>query len=375
VATRNVFSDGELEQLRGFPEINRAELIRYFTLTPADETFVRKFRGQGNVLGAAVQLCTLPWLGFVPDEVSSAPPTAVARLAERLGIPVGVLRDYGVRGQTRTDHLREIARYSGWRPVEELEWKQLAEFLFSRAMEHDSAKLLFRLACEYLISVQVIRPGVINVLERVATARDRARMETWSRVAHLLSAQRRAELDELLVVDPLVGRSRLAWLGLGPTQASPAAVKAELAKLAYLRARDAHTLDLSALPAERRRFLAGVGRRSTAQALSRREEQRRYPILLTLVAQSAVDVLDESLLLFDQALSGREAAAKAKLAEALAERGRTGEDRQALLDDILAIVLDPDVDDERVGSLLREGVGLDRDACGAGDAPGGKYRV
>ena len=349
-----------MEQLRGFPEINRAELIRYFTLTPADEMFVRKFRGQGNVLGAAVQLCTLPWLGFVPDEVGSAPAPAVARLAERLGTPVSGLRDYGLRGQTRTDHLREIARYAGWRAMEELEWKQLAEFLFSRAMEHDSAKLLFRVACEYLISVRVIRPGVVNVLERVATARDRARVETWSRVEHLLSAQRRGELDELLVVDPLLGRTRLAWLGLGPTQASPAAVKAELEKLTYLRTLDAHTLDLSSLPAERRRFLAGVGRRSTAQALSRREEQRRYPILLTLVAQSAVDVLDESLLLFDQSLSGRESAAKARLAEALAERGRTGEDRQALLDDILAIVLDPDVDDERVGPLLREDIGLDR---------------
>jgi len=31
------------------------------------------FRGQGNVLGAAVQLGTLPWLGLVPDEVASAP--------------------------------------------------------------------------------------------------------------------------------------------------------------------------------------------------------------------------------------------------------------------------------------------------------------
>ena len=98
-------------------------------------------------------------------------------------------------------------------------------------------------------------------------------------------------------------------------------MRAELEKLAYLRTLDAHTLDLSASPAERRRFLAGVGRRLSAQALSRRDEQRRYPILLTLVAQSAVDVLDESLLLSDQALSGREAAAKAKMIEALAERG------------------------------------------------------
>lgn len=67
MATRDVLSDEELTQLRGFPEINRAELIRFFTLASADVMFLRKFRGRANVLGAAVQLCTLPWLGFVPE--------------------------------------------------------------------------------------------------------------------------------------------------------------------------------------------------------------------------------------------------------------------------------------------------------------------
>jgi len=228
-------------------------------------------------------------------------------------------------------------------------------------MEHDSPRLLFRLACEYLMSVRVIRPGVVNILERVATARDRALAETWTRVEHLVQGERRrAELDGLLVVDPYLGRTPLAWLGIGPTHASPAAVKGELEKLAYLRRLDAHTLDLSVLPAERRRLLAGVGSRSTAQALQRRSPERRYPILLTLIAQSAVDVLDEVLLLFDQALSAREAVARAKMNEALAERAKGGENRQQLLDEILTIVLDPAVADDAVGSLLRERVGMDR---------------
>jgi len=68
VGTRDVFSEQELGRLRGFPEITRAELIRYFTLTSAEDGFLRKFAGQRNVLGASVQLCVLPWLGFVPDE-------------------------------------------------------------------------------------------------------------------------------------------------------------------------------------------------------------------------------------------------------------------------------------------------------------------
>src|SRR6266853_155997 len=131
----------------GFPEPARAELIRYFTLAPADEAFVRKFRGQDNVMGVAVQLCTLPWLGFVPDDVAAAPAAVVARLSEKLGVPVGALRGYGAREQTRTGHLREVAGYLGWRTVDGPRWKDLEEFLSARAMEHDSPKLLVRQAC------------------------------------------------------------------------------------------------------------------------------------------------------------------------------------------------------------------------------------
>jgi Domain of unknown function (DUF4158) len=299
VATREVFSEDELARLRRFPEPARPDLIRFFTLAVADEAFVRKFRGQDNVLGAAVQLCTLPWLGFVPDDVSAAPAAAVARLSERLGIPVGMLRGYGTREQTRTGHLREVAAYFGWRSVDEPRWKELEEFLFARAMEHDSPKLLFRQACEYLSSSRLVRPGVVNILGRVAAARERAREGTWTRVAPLLTPRRQAELGAMLAVDPVLGRTRLAWLGTGPVAATPAAVKGELEKLAFLRGLDADTMDLSVLPAERRRFLAGVGRRLTPQHLARREPARRYPILLTLIGQSVVDVLDESLLVFD----------------------------------------------------------------------------
>jgi len=274
VATRDVFSEQELARLRGFPEITRAELIRYFTLTSADEGFVGRFLGQRNVLGASVQLCTLPWLGFVPDDVSSAPPEAVARLAERLGVASAQLRGYGERAQTRTDHLREVLRYAGWRLVGAPEWKQLDEFLIARAMEHDSPRVLLGSVCEYLISERVVRPGVVLLLEHVAAARERARRETWTLLApQLADAARRMELDGMLVVDPALGGTPLAWLEAGPTSASPAVVKTELAKLPYLRGLDAHTLDLSVLPAQRRRFLAGLGRRLTAQALARRDQE------------------------------------------------------------------------------------------------------
>ncbi|MBB4893332.1 hypothetical protein FHS39_002363 [Streptomyces olivoverticillatus] len=155
MATR-VFADDELERLRGFPEINKEELSRFFTLTPADLGFIDPGRGRSpkDRIGPAVQLCTLPWLGFVPEDVTSAPPAAVARLSERLRIPVG-------EKQTRTDHLREVTGYLNWKSAKAMQLKELGEFLLARAMEHDSPSLLFRLACEHLAASRVVRPGVV----------------------------------------------------------------------------------------------------------------------------------------------------------------------------------------------------------------------
>jgi hypothetical protein len=367
-----VFADDELERLRGFPEINKEELIRFFTLTPADVGFIDPGRGRSprDRIGLAVQLCTLPWLGFVPDDVASAPPAAVARLSERLQIPMGELRFYGTHKQTRTDHLREVTGYLNWKSAKAVQLKELDEFLLARAMEHDSPPLLFRLACEHLAASRVVRPGVVSLLERVAAARAQAGRETYQRVRHLLTPKLMGELDGLLSVDPVIGETRLNWLSTGATGDSANAVKGEPEKLGFLRGLDAHALDLTALPAERRRFLAQVGRRLTAQSLDRREPQRRHPILLTVLAQSAADVLDEVIGLFDQAVSARESRARTKMRDALAVRAAAGEGRQALLDEILPVLLDPTVEDEQVGGRLRNTIGMARlRAAAAGSVP------
>lgn len=98
MATR-LYSEAELEQLRRYPDaIPADELIRFFTLMPGDVAFVNGHRGETSRIGIAVQLCTLPWLGFVPDDVATAPAAAVQRLGRLLSIPTAALRDYGARG-------------------------------------------------------------------------------------------------------------------------------------------------------------------------------------------------------------------------------------------------------------------------------------
>ncbi len=75
-----MFSEDQLEQLRSFPDIGKDDLIRYFTR----------------------------------------------------------------RAHTRSDHLRLVAGYLGWKsaPADSAAMKDLEQFLLDRAMEHDSPALL-----------------------------------------------------------------------------------------------------------------------------------------------------------------------------------------------------------------------------------------
>ena len=157
---------------------------------------------------------------------SRAPPVAVARLAERLGLDPGVLEGYGRRSHTRSDHLLLVARYLGWKsaPAGGGEMKELEQFLLDRAMEHDSPTLLFNLATEFLMSVKTIRPGV-SILERmIISARTGATALTSELVGHLLTGQRCSDLDRLLVSDAGLGMTRLAWLTKPAVEATASAV-------------------------------------------------------------------------------------------------------------------------------------------------------
>jgi len=191
-------------------------------------------------------------------------------------------------------------------------------------------------------------------------ARDSARAETYHRLAGLLVPPRPGQLDGLLDVDPDLGVTRLAWLRHGATAATPEVLKAELDKLEFLRRHGADALDLSRLPARRRRMLAEMGRRSTNQALQRADVDRRHLVLLATLAETYVEVLDELVQLLDLALAGADSRTRHQLSQQLIDRARAEADRARLLDEILDVLADPNVSDSDAGRLVRQRGGMPR---------------
>src|SRR5260370_42699242 len=114
-------SDAQREQLSGFPaELGPESLDRFFTLSGPDLAEVRRrCHGDEYRLGWSLQLCGLRMLGFCPDDVTTAPPSAVRFVARQLGVDPGVLEGYGSRAQTRTDHVNQVTAHPRVLPGDE----------------------------------------------------------------------------------------------------------------------------------------------------------------------------------------------------------------------------------------------------------------
>jgi len=233
--------------------------------------------------------------GFVPEDLRSIPEFVVDFVAHQLALTSSELSLYGARPQTRTDHLNRILDYLRFTWFHQSHRRKLKSWLFNRALEHDSAPLLLNLACDWLRREKIVRPGLSRLERLVAETRKNAEEETYVQLQPLLSAQLRKLLDRLLVMDSSLGTTQLAWLRSAATANSPKAILENLEKLTFLETAGVATWNLDALNPNRVKFLAGLARKATNQALQRAVDERRYPALISLLRQSLLEITDESI--------------------------------------------------------------------------------
>ena len=95
-------TDADRDRLNRFPpDIPPADLLAFFTLSDADLELVQAHRGDHNRLGFAVQLVALRFMGFAPDDLTTAPARAVAYLALQFAVPAAALSERAVSQRVR----------------------------------------------------------------------------------------------------------------------------------------------------------------------------------------------------------------------------------------------------------------------------------
>jgi TnpA family transposase len=343
----------EQERLACFPDdIQQWDLITYFTLTEHDCSLIDTYQGESNRLGAALQLCAVRYLGFCPANLNTASSDMTAFLARQLKVDPSVLQDYGKRRMTRSVHFNAVLTHLGFRRVQIEDHEQIVEWLTERALEPDKPTLLFQMICERLKQQQMIRPAVTTLERWVVTARMQAHHESLRRLQPLLTPERVTLLDSLLFTEEDKGKTQLYQFRQPAISNTPTALLSTLGKFATLQSWSVDAWEMSALNPNRQKFLARLGRKYTVQALRRMGPERRYPILLSFLKQTLIDLTDESIDIFDVCIASRHKKARKALQDYQTAIAETTEAHSQLLQTIGDLVLDDTVTDDNLRQAI-----------------------
>jgi TnpA family transposase len=336
----------EHERLTSFPgEIPQWDLITYFTLTAHDCSLIDTYQSATNRLGTALQLCAVRYLGFCPADLHTASNDVITFLADQLQAEPDALQDYGKRRMTRSIHFNAVLNHLGFRRVQPDDHQSIVDWLTERALEHDKPTLLFQMICERLKQQQLLRPAVTTVERWVVTARMQAHHASLNRLQPLLTPERITLLDGLLVTESEQGPTPLYRLRQHADTNTPTALLNTLDKFILLESWDVDTWDMSNLNPNRQKLLARLGRKYTMQALRRMGPERRYPILLSFLKQTLIELTDESIDIYDVCIASRHKKAQKALKDYHDQIVETTETHSQLLQTIGDLVLDETVSD------------------------------
>lgn len=348
-------SEAERERFNSFPaDLSTNDLIAFFTLSDTDLLQIPKTASAANRLGFALRLLLLRFLGFQMQELSELPPSVVSYVAEQINVHTEDLDSYGERDATQTAHRQAVENYLGFRHPTSDDFERFDSWLLERALEHDRPMVLWQLVCERFLAEKLVRPGLSQIERMVASARNAAEEEIFRRLESIIDDVLADGLDALLQSAEPNHPTPLASLRQSATSNSPKTILTGLSKLEKLRQWQVGEWNLSAVNPNRRKQLAQIGFRSTAQALSRMNKMRRYPILLAFLAQLYEEVLDEIVELFDRLLYNISSRADRKLAEIRQEIALLAGDKIKLLQGLVQILIDPTVSDENLRTVIYE---------------------
>ncbi|MDX6682218.1 MAG: hypothetical protein QOG94_2257 [Solirubrobacteraceae bacterium] len=358
---RSILSDAERLAWERFPQDPDPDVIGvYFTLADGEVDDLRRLPTPAGRLATAIAVAAIRWLGFVPAELQHAPSAGVQRLATQLDVDVDELAAYDPPERTAREHRQRAAQLAHFRDPDARDVDDVEDVLVEHALEHDSPLALLRTAAITLRDRQLLRPAISTLERLVASARARAERDTYERLEPVLDAQTRRALHALCVTDVRLGVSRLVWLGREAKSASPAQIVGQLEKLAFLRELGAPDWLLETVSANRRRQLAALARRSTTAALAGRPDQLRYPALLCFCHDQAVRLLDEILDRADQAVGEAHGQALRELRDLKAQTATAANEKVALFDLLVGLLLDEDVADDEVRARAWEAMAPER---------------
>ncbi len=282
-------------------DIPTEDLVRYYTLSSDDLTFINRHHATYNRLGVALQLCVLRYPGRTLTELPDIPATMIVYVAEQIGVSPEAYARYGYRQSTLYEHLAYIREHYGYRAYDWSAILQVARHLLPLALENDNSLALVEAALAFMRHHLIIAPGITTTESLVWRVQQVARRQVYKRLTDGLTPKQMTALDELLQGDKgITGLTRLTWLRRPPGKPSSESLYHLLDRLDFLISLNLPHPPVTVHP-HRIRQLANHCRPYKAYPLSMLESSlQRYALLVAYLTEFQAELIDQILDMFDR---------------------------------------------------------------------------
>src|SRR3954454_18724514 len=134
MARRAILTAAQRAALLALPT-ERRDLAGVWTLSKPELAFLARRRRDRTRRGVALQLCAWRYPGRLLRPAEVVPATAVAFVAEQLGVGAGALGSYAVREPTKYEHPSILQQAFGFRPFEGIARREVEPWLNLAAVE------------------------------------------------------------------------------------------------------------------------------------------------------------------------------------------------------------------------------------------------
>jgi TnpA family transposase len=272
-------------------DIDERILAIHFMLTSYDIEIIKRHRKPHNLLGFAIQLCILRYLGCTLMDVRIIPDIILNYISKQLSINNEGLELYATA--TKYDHLEEIKKIYGFKNFTIKEYRIFLKLLYQTALSNDVPAYLIETALKALRKDKIIFPAITTIERAAWKARKMAESKIFKLLCLSLTPADKEKLNNLTLPMQNSDKTYLGWLKETTGHSSPYTFLKVIEKLEYIRKIELK-VNTEAIHPNRLRQLSKICERYKPYVLRRFPENKRYAILVAYLISLSQDLTDQA---------------------------------------------------------------------------------
>jgi hypothetical protein len=281
-------------------DLSEDDLVRDWSLTPADLVLIATRRGPDHRRRFALQLCMLRVHGRFLDDYRQAPVTIINHLSCQLGLPPVLALERSNRTTTERVQAQRIRSHLGLDRFDKAAESNLREALRARALEGRGGDELLTQAEAILRGGRVMLPAISTLERIVGYVVKQTTADLFNKIAARLPEALRVNIDLLVEVPDGDARSSLFRLKDYPKSANASVIKGDIVRLGLIEQLLGAGTGLDDLDPRIVRQVGELGRRYDAGDLRRFAKPKRDALVACYLTGARKTLLDQIVEMHDQ---------------------------------------------------------------------------